>query len=187
MFLGVFCRIPSKQASDFALGRTMGLALFLAVCVMPDARGESVPTASKHTIGATATLTEVSTGIPFSARIDTGAKTCSLHAEKIEIKDRAPGRLANIGKTIRFRLDNGKGQSKWVETTIADAVRVKSSALKDGEYDQRYKVRLTFDWQGFRKEVLVTLNDRTTMEFPLLVGRNYLRGDFLVDVDKKDE
>jgi len=35
--------------------------------------------------------------------------------------------------------------------------------------------------------VLVTLNDRTDMEYPLLVGRNYLRGDFLVDVAKKEE
>jgi hypothetical protein len=31
--------------------------------------------------------------------------------------------------------------------------------------------------------VLVTLNDRTSMDYPLLVGRNFLHGDFLVDVD----
>ena len=37
-------------------------------------------------------------------------------------------------------------------------------------------------WKDFRKEVLVTLNDRTDMEYPLLLGRNFLRGDFLVDV-----
>jgi hypothetical protein len=38
----------------------------------------------------------------------------------------------------------------------------------------------------FEKKVLVTLNDRTDMEFPLLIGRNFLRGDFLVDVEKND-
>jgi hypothetical protein len=32
----------------------------------------------------------------------------------------------------------------------------------------------------------VTLNDRTDMEFPLLIGRNFLRDDFLVDVSKKN-
>ncbi len=43
---------------------------------------------------------------------------------------------------------------------------VKSSSLRSGEYDHRYKVRLTLQWKDFRKEVLVTLNDRTDMEFP---------------------
>lgn len=28
----------------------------------------------------------------------------------------------------------------------------------------------------------MTLNDRTDMEFPMLIGRNYLKGDFIVDV-----
>src|SRR4051812_46219693 len=40
---------------------------------------------SKRTIGATATLSEASTGLSFPARIDTGAETCSLHVEKVEI------------------------------------------------------------------------------------------------------
>ena len=56
----------------------------------------------------------------------------------------------------------------------------------DGEFDHRYKVRLTLKWNDFEKEVVVTLNDRTDMEFPLLIGRNFLRGDFLVDVEKSD-
>jgi hypothetical protein len=65
-------------------------------------------------------------------------------------------------------------------------VRIRSGVFADGEYDRRYKVPLVFEWNGFRKEVLVTLNDRTHMEYPLLVGRNFLSGDFLVDVDKRD-
>jgi hypothetical protein len=36
--------------------------------------------------------------------------------------------------------------------------------------------------------VQVTLNDRQSMKYPLLLGRNFLRDDFLVNVslDKKD-
>jgi hypothetical protein len=145
----------------------------------------AVPPTPKHIIGATDTFTETSTGIPFAARIDTGAKSCSLHVEKMEIKDEAPKRLANIGKTVRFLIKGEHGKSEWIETTIAGAVRVKSSVFKNGEFDRRYKVRLTLRWNDFEKEVLVTLNDRADMEYPLLIGRNYLRGDFLVDVDKK--
>ena len=127
-------------------------------------------------------MTEVSSGLSFPARIDTGAETCSLHVEHIEIQDKTARRVHNVGKTIRILLKDKDGKTHWIEGIVADAVRVKSSSLKSGEYDHRYKVRLTLQWKDFRKEVLVTLNDRTDMEYPLLVGRNFLEGDFLVDV-----
>jgi hypothetical protein len=148
---------------------------------------ESVSPAPQHIIGATATITEASTGIPFLARIDTGAKSCSLHVEEMEIDDESPQRLDNIGKKVRFLIRGKDGKPEWIDTTIAAAVRVKSSVFKNGEFDQRYKVLLTLQWKDFEKEVLVTLNDRTKMEYPLLIGRNYLRGDFLVDVAKKED
>jgi hypothetical protein len=44
-------------------------------------------------------------------------------------------------------------------------------------------VPLTLRWKGVEKTVSVTLNDRNGMEYPLLLGRNFLRGDFVVDVD----
>jgi hypothetical protein len=138
----------------------------------------------KRIIGATAVLTEVNTGLPFAARIDTGAESCSLHVEKIEIKDESPRPIQNLGKSIRFLVKNEKGDKAWTETTISSVVRIRSSAQKEGEFDRRYKVRLSLRWEEFRKEVLVTLNDRTEMAYPLLIGRNFLRGDFLVDVEK---
>jgi hypothetical protein len=159
------------------------LALCATVLGLVSAGGRTVSERKKHVIGATAKLTEVSSRIPFSARVDTGAESCSLHVEEIEIKDESAAPLDNIGRSIRFLIKNEAGESDWIETTIAGVVRVRSSALKEGEYDRRYKVRLTLEWGGVRKEVLVTLNDRTDMNYPLLVGRNFLRHDFLVDVD----
>ena len=68
------------------------VALFVVgswlVSAMP-CQGESVPKKSKHVIGATATIKEVNTGLPFAARVDTGAATCSIHVEDFEIKDPA--------------------------------------------------------------------------------------------------
>jgi hypothetical protein len=142
---------------------------------------------TKRIIGATATLTEMNSGFAFPARIDTGAETCSLHVEKIEIQDKTAKRTKNVGKSVRFLLKGSDGKTQWVEGIVADAVRVKSSSLKSGEVDHRYKVRLTLQWKDVRKEVLVTLNDRTSMEYPLLVGRNFLQSDFLVDVDLDKE
>ena len=158
-------------------------ALVVGVLTVVNASGkDSAKKKEKIVIGSTATVTETSSGVSFPARIDTGAETCSLHVEKVQIDDKTARRLRNVGKTARFLIKDKDGNTHWVEAIIADAVRIKSSSLKAGEYDHRYKVRLTLQWKDFRKEVLVTLNDRTDMEYPLLLGRNFLRGDFLVDV-----
>jgi hypothetical protein len=158
-------------------------ALCMSMLTAANGGAQTVAKPEKHIIGATAVLTEASSGLRFGARVDTGAASCSLHVEKMEIKDEEKKPLRNIGKAVRFLVKNEKGKSAWIDSTIAGVVRVHSSALKDGEYDRRYKVRLNLKWSDVNKEVLVTLNDRTDMSFPLLVGRNYLRHDFLVDVD----
>ncbi len=164
------------------------LAITIGVGVTMKAHSsDSTEKRQMRIIGATATLTEVSSGLSFPARIDTGAATCSLHVEKLEIQDKTAKRVHNVGKTARFLLRDKDGKTKWAEAIIAAAVRVKSSSLRSGEYDHRYKVRLTLQWKDFRKEVLVTLNDRTDMEFPLLIGRNFLAGDFLVDVAQNND
>jgi hypothetical protein len=186
MLLGVFQRFSIGHGGGNCFRPVVGLAATVVFYMALNAWGESVPDSSKRIIGATATLTETKSGLSFPARIDTGAESCSLHVEKFEIKNQDDRRTRNVGKTIRFLLKGSKGKTEWVEARIEKAVRIKSSSLKVGEYDHRYKVRLTLKWKDFEKEVLVTLNDRTDMEFPLLIGRNYLRGDFLVDVAKKD-
>jgi hypothetical protein len=162
------------------------LAGVLAIFGSPTAFAKKLSNNSKHVIGATATLTEMESGLKFSARIDTGAHSCSLHVEKVEIENESNSRVRNVGKTAHITLKDAKGKTARIKAKIAEAVRVKSSALSRGEYDHRYKVRLKLKWKDVEKEVLVTLNDRTEMEFPLLIGRNFLRGDFLVDVDQND-
>jgi hypothetical protein len=184
-------RMVSARSAAGAMKRpytqtVLALALTMAIFGAPLAWSKNVANDSKRIIGATAKLTETKSGLTFRARIDTGAQSCSLHVEKIDIEGEVKSRLKNVGKTARVRLKDADGTAKWIEVKIAEAVRVKSSSLKSGEYDRRYKVRLTLKWKDFEKEVLVTLNDRTDMEFPLLIGRNYLRGDFLVDVSEKD-
>ncbi|QDT00295.1 putative ATP-dependent zinc protease [Adhaeretor mobilis] len=139
----------------------------------------------KSVIGATAVLTEPETGFELKSRVDTGAKTCSLHVEEWEIEDEVENEdirkemKANIGKKIRFRIKSSKGESKWLERKIVDYAIYKTSEKKE----RRYKIMLKLRWNDLEKEVLLNLNDRSHLEFPLLLGRNYLRGDLVVDVD----
>lgn len=167
-------------------GFACALVIGLALVVHANAK-DSTAKKEKRVIGSTALITETESGFAFPGRVDTGAETCSLHVEKIVIEDKTARRLKNVGKPIRILLKDQDGKTHWIETVVADAVRVKSSTLPGGEYDHRYKVRLTLEWQGVSKEVLVTLNNRTDMEYPLLIGRNFLRGDFLVDVGHENE
>ena len=186
MFLGRSSCFPAS-GSNIRPAAVIGLVTLIAAAGVFCAWGDSVPTPSKKIIGATAQITELSTGFTFHARVDTGAKSCSLHIEEFTIEDKARKRVGNVGKNIRFLVLNDDGKQAWIEKKIAKAVRIKSSVFDDGEYDHRYKVPLTLEWNGFRKEVLVTLNDRANMEYPLLIGRNFLHGDFLVDVEMTDE
>ncbi len=146
-------------------------------------KGETVAAQSKHIIGATARITEATSGLSFAARVDTGATTCSIHAEKWEIMNPAKRPPDNVGKPIRVLIKNEKGDEAWVDSVVASRVRVRSSVQDEDDYHGRYKVVLPLEWNGVKKEVLVTINDRTDMDYPLLIGRNFLRGDFLVDVD----
>ncbi|MEM8945252.1 MAG: RimK/LysX family protein [Planctomycetota bacterium] len=140
----------------------------------------------KCIIGATATLIEKQSGIKFRARVDSGAKSCSLHVEKTEIqngstKENITERMTeNVGKVISFVVKNGDGKTHILKRKIAGYVIIKTSDKSEGK--RRYKVPLTFLWKNMEKEVLVTLNDRRHMDYPLLIGRNFLRDDFLIDV-----
>jgi hypothetical protein len=129
-------------------------------------------------IGATTLVTEVTTGLPLAARVDTGATSCSIHCETFEIKDAHPDPKENIGKPVRFLLKNKDGEDLWVESKIVDHVTVRT-AERD---DDRYKVRLQLRWEDVEKKVVATLNDRQRMKYPMLLGRNFLRDDFLVNV-----
>jgi hypothetical protein len=134
-------------------------------------------------IGATTMVTEVTTGLPLPARVDTGATSCSIHCESFKIKDAKPNPQENIGKPIRILIKNKDGKAQWVQAKVVDHVTVRTSERED----ERYKVRLKLRWEDVEKKVLVTLNDREKMKYPLLLGRNFLQDDFLVNVAMNSE
>jgi hypothetical protein len=156
------------------------LTLNCAVFALAEGAAEKQPTpqSTVRLIGATTVVTEVSTGLPLAARVDTGATSCSIHCEAFEIKDADPDPKVNIGKPVRFLVKHKKGEGEWVESKIADYVTIRTSESEN----ERYKVRLKLRWEDMEKKVLVTLNDRENMKYPLLLGRNFLRDDFVVNV-----
>jgi hypothetical protein len=131
-------------------------------------------------LGATERIHLVEADLDFLAVIDTGAYRTSIHALDIAIQDPAPRMRDNIGRRIAFLVVNEAGRSRRITSTITDAMPVRTSHGTEW----RYVVPLHLRWGGVEKEVQVNLRDRSPMAYKLLVGRDWIRGDFLVDVDR---
>ena len=108
------------------------------------------------------------------AKIDTGARTSSLHATDIERFDRDGQRW------VRFQLDLGDGRSEAVTCEVPRADR-RIITSSNGEGQERFiiKTALTLGSHTFRAEF--SLADRSDMKFPILIGRTALRRRFVVD------
>lgn len=155
------------------------IASATAAFVIPAAAPSAAP---PRVIGPTARITEASTGLELLARVDTGAATTSLHVtdSDLVIPEAADDPLANLGKQVRIRVENRDGRSSWVETRLVDYVEVRSA----NGAEHRYRVRLPLRYGAVSKETLVNLNDRSAMSYRVLLGRDFLEGDFLVDVSR---
>ncbi|MCK5914664.1 MAG: ATP-dependent zinc protease [Deltaproteobacteria bacterium] len=161
-------------------GKKFFIPLFLVIAgfvLQSCATQPSKPT--KVTVGATEIIHIVEADLDFLTRIDTGARTTSIHALEIEIESPAKKKRANVGKKISLTLINGKGEKKRLHTTIVDALQVRNAQ----GVEVRYMIPLTLRWQGIDKTINVNLRNRSAMTYKLLIGRDWLSQDFIVDVD----
>lgn len=149
------------------------LAVLLSVSIT------AVADSLKQIVGDTEVVFVEEANLSFKARVDTGAKTSSIHAENIELDLSGDPR----GKPISFDLVTKEGLSRKIKTHVSSVIKVRTSEMEEN----RYVVPLLIKWHDSKKTVLVTLNDRTKMKYRLLLGRNWLHGDFIVDIDKKGD
>ncbi|MBD2841576.1 ATP-dependent zinc protease family protein [Erythrobacter rubeus] len=109
------------------------------------------------------------TNIP--AKIDTGARTSSLHGHVIETFERD-------GRTfVRFSVD-------WDDIELeCEAVQVDRRGItsSNGETQQRYVIKTPVRIGGAEFRAEFSLADRSEMKFPILIGRTALRRRFVVD------
>lgn len=128
-------------------------------------------------IGETEFLFITEADCVFDSRIDTGATTCSIHALDIEEFER------DGEAWVSFKLVNpSNDQTVELEKEVARVVRV---TRREGEAAQkRYIVPLDATIGDRTMTLEFSLTDRTDFEYPLLVGRNLLRGLAVVDVSQ---
>jgi hypothetical protein len=111
--------------------------------------------------------------VKLKARIDTGAKTTSLHAVNIEeVQQR--GELF-----VKFQTVDTEGKQIEVIRKVYATQKVSNTA---GFVSKRYVIKEKVKMGGIEKEISINLNERSGMDYKFLIGRNLLLGRFIVDV-----
>lgn len=115
------------------------------------------------------------------AKIDTGAETSVLHCENYVVFEQNERRY--IRCIIDGHPEDGKGSIIEITFPIHRERTVKSSF---GQAETRHifitKIKL-FDQL---LDIKLSVRDRSSMSYPMLLGRNFISGKFLVDVSKKN-
>ncbi|MEZ9596220.1 RimK/LysX family protein [Shewanella sp. 10N.261.52.F9] len=143
----------------------------------------SVSAASdKAVIGSTAEMSVAHADLSYVARIDTGAGNTSLHAFDIKVEGGSAKRMKdNVGKMVSFTTENNAGEQKRLTAKI-----VKTSTVSNSQgRETRYMVDLDVGFKGKERTVRVNLRDRSHMDYKLLIGRNWLKDRYVVDVSEK--
>lgn len=118
-------------------------------------------------------------GIPaVKAKIDTGARTSTLHAFFLEP-------FTEDGqKKIRFRIHPLQRRTNFELTCVADVIDQRMVCDSGGHREMRYVIRSKIMVGDTELEAEITLTDRDTMQFRMLLGRTALADKFLVNPDR---
>ncbi len=131
-------------------------------------------------IGSIEKVTLASIKLTFDARIDTGAATSSLNAFDIQEFER------NGEDWVRFHLaDSTKSEEEkqiWIEAPVLRYVKIRQSSAED--LVRRPVVELWVKVGKINEKAQFTLADRSHMNHPILLGREFIRDIALVDVSQ---
>ncbi len=127
----------------------------------------------KQVIGRAELLSFPELGISgVHARIDSGARTSAIWVSYAAIEDNKLAVIFFGPGAPRFT-----GEKHFFNSYDQDIV-----TSSNGHKQLRFKIKLRIKLQKRIIRASFTLADRSTQVYPILVGRNVLRGKFVVDV-----
>lgn len=133
----------------------------------------------KHVIGRVERVDLPRFGlIGLEAKVDTGARTSSIHCRDVTVEREGKDGRVDISFTL---LDpehpDYNGRRFRARRTATRTVR-----SSNGEVQVRHVIEADVVIAGQTIRTEFNLADRETMNYPVLVGRRLLRGKFVVDV-----
>lgn len=148
----------------------MGRALLVCLMMLGSLAAQSHAT---ETIGWVERVRIYPGALEVRAKIDTGADTSSLHCDCIEPFEKRDG-----SKWVRFTVTNFEGEKIRLEEKVVRTARIKRHA---DDVQERLVIKLGVCVGETLRETEVNLVDRGGFEYPMLIGRSFLRDDFLID------
>ena len=115
-------------------------------------------------------------GLPaIKAKVDTGARTSSLHAFSIEAFGSAEH------PRVRFGVHPIPGRDDVAVYCTADVIDRREVTSSNGESERRYVIRTPVLMGRRSWGIEITLANRETMAYRMLLGRQAVQGDMVVD------
>ena len=111
----------------------------------------------------------------IKAKVDTGARTSALHAFSLETF-----KEGNKDK-IRFDIHPLQNNTTVVTTCVADVIDLRWVSDSGGHREERYVISTPLKIGERVYPIEITLTERDTMLFRMLLGRSAIRRQFLVN------
>jgi hypothetical protein len=146
--------------------QSVDLMFLLALIALFLLSAEKGNAGEKITIGEVEDVVLMPWRVKLPARIDTGAATSSLDARELKVKN-------NVAE---FKLPKKYG-SILLRLPVIDWQHVRGADFKE----RRPVVEITLCLGPKLIRTQVTLNDRSSVKYPLIIGRNTLKDNFIVD------
>jgi hypothetical protein len=143
--------------------------------VSPLAHGSSTDP-GKVIAGWVEKISLVEQPVLLKAKLDTGAKTSSIHAINVEPFMREGERWVRFDLQLKDIED--KQHTLHMEKPRSRRVRIKDD---DGEHDPRSVIELEICFDGRKHVTEFTLADRSEYIYDVLLGREFLQGIAVVD------
>ncbi|MDF1590630.1 MAG: ATP-dependent zinc protease [Desulfobacterales bacterium] len=114
----------------------------------------------------------------IKAKIDTGAKTSSLHAFDMEVFK------TDNGQKVRFGIHPLQRNTDIVIYCEADIKELRTITDSGGHREERYVICTTLSLGNRQWPIEMTLARRDNMKYRMLLGRSALRGRYFIDLEK---
>jgi len=138
-----------------------------------------MPTDPKQVIGWREWIDLSAIGLPaIKAKVDTGARTSALHAFYV-----TPFEEAGQDK-VRFGIHPLQQRTDIEVVCVADVVDQRLVSDSGGHREMRYVIEAPIRLGELVFPIEITLTDRDTMAFRMLLGRTAIRDRFLIDPTK---
>lgn len=111
--------------------------------------------------------------LKINVKMDTGAYTSAIHCSDI----------IEINNTLKCVFNSNSHENFGKTEIIFDTFWRTDVKSSNGFKENRYKVKSEVIFFGKTHKINLTLSTRDDMKFPVLIGRQFLKNKFLVDVD----